>query len=999
MTSEFDDTGSGTSIKPSRSLRHRLHLPGGSKGKMDQNDPNILPVPTALNQPLATPGLQTRGEKPMSLEASVRIFRVVEALRRADITVISKGLVEASSEAGELSSPIAKGPLDGTTVLHLAIQCADQNTLDAILTTASSNPEVHLDINARDRDGNTPLHLASQLGRPGAVRLLLSRPDINDSLANYQGKTPLDLARSPDAFQQLQLSRSIYLERTAKEVQLLTTNADYENFEKLISSGRAQALLDLNSTELVSDRETSLSAGSLLHEAARKRDNKLIQILLIHGADPFKRDRKGRLPQDVTKDERTRMILKRSPAAAAAQRVYQEKAIQGATPAQTALLISGHVSDLGASGKESREMKGYLKKWTNYTSGYKLRWFVLEDGVLSYYKNQDDAGSACRGAINCRIAKLSLDPKDKQSFEVQGKSSVKYSLKANHAVEAKRWYWAINNAIQWSKDEAKQEAKRKLQDGENLRRAKTEHVEKGHLRTTSQLAPDSALGTSQGSARSRPGPESAQDDGSVISLEHGLSRFSTNADAIHDGDLDDFEQDDAVSENEETEPTSKDALNITAQSAKLQLELLATGFIALQSESMRRPDMLLTDPTITDALMSYESAVKSLRGLVGDIVKISRDRDAYWQYRLERESEVRRMWEDSMAKLAREHEALEGKVAESEGKRKRTKRALRDHLESVSDSRPQSPAASRNTSIAFASGVPGSSVGDNLDAVPFFRRKSSARFLELNRRKSAVAEATGISDDSESDDNDEEFFDAVATGAVEVEQMPASDPSAGTAITTLPKGSIAVTTPTPTISAAETRLSTSEAKRRAIESSFAGYSDPPRARMALDADDRPKISLWTILKSMIGKDMTKMTLPVSFNEPTSLLQRVAEDMEYTNLLDTAVERADSSERMVYVAAFAASSYSSTIERVAKPFNPLLGETYELCRSQKGRSQDGGAEKGGVLGKSGFGKGGFRFLVEQVSHHPPVGAAWAESERWEYFVGSMSHYRPDREIVL
>ena len=34
----------------------------------------------------------------------------------------------------------------------------------------------------------------------------------------------------------------------------------------------------------------------------------------------------------------------------------------------------------------------------------------------------------------------------------------------------------------------------------------------------------------------------------------------------------------------------------------------------------------------------------------------------------------------------------------------------------------------------------------------------------------------------------------------------------------------------------------------------------------------------SILKSMIGKDMTKMTLPVSFNEPTSLLQRCAEDM-------------------------------------------------------------------------------------------------------------------------
>ena len=113
---------------------------------------------------------------------------------------------------------------------------------------------------------------------------------------------------------------------------------------------------------------------------------------------------------------------------------------------------------------------------------------------------------------------------------------------------------------------------------------------------------------------------------------------------------------------------------------------------------------------------------------------------------------------------------------------------------------------------------------------------------------------------------------------------------------------------------------------------------------------------------MIGKDMTKMTLPVSFNEPTSLLQRVAEDMEYTDLLDIAADRADSAERMVYVAAFAASEYASTIGRVAKPFNPLLGETYEYARPDKG----------------------FRFFIEQVSHHPPIGAAWAESKRWDYY---------------
>ena len=104
--------------------------------------------------------------------------------------------------------------------------------------------------------------------------------------------------------------------------------------------------------------------------------------------------------------------------------------------------------------------------------------FVLEDGVLSYYKHQDDAGSACRGAINMRIAKLHMDPKDKLQFEIHGKSSVKYSLKANHQVEAKRWFWALNNAIQWAKDEAKEEQRRQQQETLALREARNEQLER-----------------------------------------------------------------------------------------------------------------------------------------------------------------------------------------------------------------------------------------------------------------------------------------------------------------------------------------------------------------------------------------------------------------------------------------------------------------------------------------------------------------------------------------
>lgn len=42
------------------------------------------------------------------------------------------------------------------------------------------------------------------------------------------------------------------------------------------------------------------------------------------------------------------------------------------------------------------------------------------------------------------------------------------------------------------------------------------------------------------------------------------------------------------------------------------------------------------------------------------------------------------------------------------------------------------------------------------------------------------------------------------------------------------------------------------------------------------------ISVWKVLKDMIGKDMTKFCVPVYFNEPISMLQKVAEvfDCEY-----------------------------------------------------------------------------------------------------------------------
>ena len=58
-----------------------------------------------------------------------------------------------------------------------------------------------------------------------------------------------------------------------------------------------------------------------------------------------------------------------------------------------------------------------------------------------------------------------------------------------------------------------------------------------------------------------------------------------------------------------------------------------------------------------------------------------------------------------------------------------------------------------------------------------------------------------------------------------------------------------------------------------------------------------EVNLWNILKKNIGKDLTKVAMPVSINQPLSALQRIAEDLEYSELLDEA-SQLSGVERMI-----------------------------------------------------------------------------------------------------
>ena len=91
-----------------------------------------------------------------------------------------------------------------------------------------------------------------------------------------------------------------------------------------------------------------------------------------------------------------------------------------------------------------------------------------------------------------------------------------------------------------------------------------------------------------------------------------------------------------------------------------------------------------------------------------------------------------------------------------------------------------------------------------------------------------------------------------------------------------------------------------------------------------------------------------------------MLQKTAESLDNEDLLQKASTDKDSLMRIAYLTAYYIGEYGQHLNRTRKPFNPLLGETFELV------SPD------------------FKFLAEQVSHHPPISAFHCESEQYEFW---------------
>ncbi|XP_036815291.1 oxysterol-binding protein-related protein 6 isoform X2 [Oncorhynchus mykiss] len=97
--------------------------------------------------------------------------------------------------------------------------------------------------------------------------------------------------------------------------------------------------------------------------------------------------------------------------------------------------------------------------------------------------------------------------------------------------------------------------------------------------------------------------------------------------------------------------------------------------------------------------------------------------------------------------------------------------------------------------------------------------------------------------------------------------------------------------------------------------------------------DCSNINLWNILRNNIGKDLSKVSMPVELNEPLNTLQHMCEELEYTELLDRAADTEDPYERMVShhppISACHADSNKFTFLQDVRWKNKFWGKSMEI----------------------------------------------------------------------
>ncbi|KAG0254278.1 hypothetical protein DFQ27_006940 [Actinomortierella ambigua] len=836
-----------------------------------------------------------------------KMLKILEALQKGDLNTLSVLLPTYKSgpaahalthtHSSSTQSFEAFSSPQQSTPIHLAVQCA---TFPVVEYVINNLPQV--DLNQRDSHGSTALHIAASSGKLDVVKLLLSKDTVNDGILDSKQKSPLEVASTPEIRMVINAHRTQYITKTTTLLHKYAEAGDLKSLQQLFDDPRAAFVLNISHQ----DTETG---STILHAGAKRKDMQMVQWALDQGIDSHLCDKKGKLAADVTKDSKIKSLLK-------------EARSQG----PIAPLVP-------TSPGQPPKLQGTLFKWTNYASGYKARWFVLEDGVLSYYHNQEDAGNACRGSINLGIAKLWIDAVDKQRFDIIGKGSIRYHLKAGHATEAKRWIFALTQTKQWISDTS---------SGDKSRRQSISSMQ--DTRPSASRTDTLASSSSDSASQSR---------GRTSTLQRTGSNGSRSRSSSTTG-----EEDSTTAAGLPHADTYANMTNFVKTQIQMQADM-NDSLVRLQRQQ-ETPE----DSEIMKTCLASLEASMALKNSIGELVAMTNDREQYWQRILKQESQKRELWEESMRTMSEEQLEMQRLLTKAEETNRKMKknRTLRSkssalNLHSAKAAFEGASTTTPTATMESEAATPVTINGDNTltpttDTAGLVQSSASASVQE------SKVDASDSDSDEEEEESGDEFFDAVGDDEVvefsddAISEIDGNEDAQKDGPASEEK-----------VGSSSTQVIRKHTGGDYIASSVAGYPKELRTRLPTKQTSlRPDISLWAILKNSIGKDLSKITLPVYFNEPTSMLQRMAEDAEYIQVLDKAARQRGATERILFVAAFAMSNYSSTIGRVAKPFNPLLGETYEYVRKDRQ----------------------FRYISEQVSHHPPISACYCDSPNYNFY---------------
>ncbi|XP_033008043.1 oxysterol-binding protein-related protein 9 isoform X2 [Lacerta agilis] len=144
-------------------------------------------------------------------------------------------------------------------------------------------------------------------------------------------------------------------------------------------------------------------------------------------------------------------------------------------------------------------------------------------------------------------------------------------------------------------------------------------------------------------------------------------------------------------------------------------------------------------------------------------------------------------------------------------------------------------------------------------------------------------------------------------------------------------------------------------------------------------EEHKSVIMHLLSQVRLGMDLTKVVLPTFILERRSLLEMYADFFAHPDLFVSISDQKDPKDRMVqvvkwYLSAFHAGRKGSVAK---KPYNPILGEIFRCHWVLPSVEQEETTETLADGPLPWVTQNSVTFVAEQVSHHPPISAFYAE----------------------